>query len=149
MALVKCIGCGNKISKKAKACPKCGEPAPKEHPVLYTLLACIIITVVVIIAIPSQPKEPMSDAEIRLRTKFTEFFIKNTDVIKDATWTADAVLAIGVYDDGTSRNGLAEYVCQELTDHGYKNRGIMVKVIDYGVLMREEKWVKLGKAHCL
>lgn len=28
MALIKCSGCGNKVSPKANACPKCGEPPP-------------------------------------------------------------------------------------------------------------------------
>lgn len=29
MALIKCGGCGQEISKKAKVCPKCGHPNPK------------------------------------------------------------------------------------------------------------------------
>ncbi len=31
MALIECTDCGSQISSSAKACPKCGAPAPKKN----------------------------------------------------------------------------------------------------------------------
>lgn len=55
---------------------------------------------------------------------------------------------VGVSDDGTSRDGYAEYVCMKLHDFGFKDQGIFVQVIDYDKLMKTEEWVKLGVAQC-
>jgi len=41
--LKKCKGCGAEISKKAKSCPKCGEPAPKKTSLLTWLVLILIV----------------------------------------------------------------------------------------------------------
>lgn len=41
--LKKCAGCGAEISKKAKACPHCGEPAPKETSLLTWLVLILFV----------------------------------------------------------------------------------------------------------
>ena len=41
--LVKCKGCGEEISKKAKACPKCGEPAPAKTSTATWLFVIILV----------------------------------------------------------------------------------------------------------
>lgn len=41
--LIKCSGCGVEISKKAKACPHCGEPAPKKTSLLTWLVLILFI----------------------------------------------------------------------------------------------------------
>lgn len=41
--LIKCSGCGAEISKKAKACPHCGEPAPKKTSLLTWLVLILFI----------------------------------------------------------------------------------------------------------
>jgi len=47
MAMVKCKECGNKISKKAKACPECGAPNKKRTSATtyFVLLVIIVITI--------------------------------------------------------------------------------------------------------
>ena len=45
--LIKCAGCGAEISKKAKTCPHCGEPVPKETS-LMTWLVLILFVIVLI-----------------------------------------------------------------------------------------------------
>ncbi len=42
MALTKCKGCGEEISKKAEKCPKCGAPQ-KKRTSLFTWLVTIIV----------------------------------------------------------------------------------------------------------
>jgi len=76
--------------------------------------------------------------------------IKAEPKIKEALITDANVLYVTVEDDGTNRNGYAEYLCQLLND--YKATANWVKVIkvnstkdinrdnDYGVL--------LGESHC-
>ncbi len=42
--MIKCKGCDEKISKKAKICPKCGEPTPKKTSLLTWLVGILLIT---------------------------------------------------------------------------------------------------------
>ena len=67
---------------------------------------------------------------------------------KDAVWTAQDIFKVGVFDDGTNRNGYADYVCQVLYDYGFKGKNVWVQIIDIGKLHRTGKWVKLGESHC-
>lgn len=67
---------------------------------------------------------------------------------KDAVWTARDIFKVGVINDGTSRDGYASYVCQALYDYGFKGSKVWVQVIDIIQLTRNNKWVKLGQAHC-
>ena len=45
MSLVKCRECGSGVSSKAKACPQCGAPVKRKHPVAS---GCLVVLVVVI-----------------------------------------------------------------------------------------------------
>lgn len=66
----------------------------------------------------------------------------------DAVWTADDIFKVGVFDNGTSRNGYAQYVCMALSDFGFKNKGVWVQVIDYRKLINDGSWKRIGEAHC-
>lgn len=68
--------------------------------------------------------------------------------VKDALWTSQSMFKVGVIDDGTRRDGYAEYVCQVIADYGLSGRGISVKVVDIQKLVRMNKWVDLGEARC-
>jgi len=67
MALVKCKECGEKVSTKAKICPKCGAKAPKKTS-LFTWLVLVFIVLVVFVAnqtptsTSSAKKPPTSDS---------------------------------------------------------------------------------------
>ena len=67
---------------------------------------------------------------------------------KDALWTAQGIFKVGVIDDGTSRNGYAEYVCSVLYDYGFSGKRVWVQIIDIVQLSNSGKWVKLGEARC-
>lgn len=45
--LIACRACKNKISKKAKACPHCGEPVKKEAGCISQILGFILLVVIV------------------------------------------------------------------------------------------------------
>lgn len=66
--------------------------------------------------------------------------------VKDATFTSDSMLKVGVIDNQTSRDGYASYMCQVLADHGV--RRVRVQIIDIRKLVQTDKWVKLGEAGC-
>ena len=66
---------------------------------------------------------------------------------KDALWTASDIFKVGVIDNGSSRDGYAQYVCSTLAEFGL-SRGTWVQVIDIVKLTQKNKWVKLGEAHC-
>lgn len=84
------------------------------------------------------------------RQTITDYFIGDDEpTVLDATWTDDKIFKIGVEDDGSSRDGFADYVCGEINNNlGGKEQGIWVQVIDYDKLMKTKEWVKLGEAHC-
>lgn len=67
---------------------------------------------------------------------------------KDAMWTADDILKIGVIDNGSPRDGYAIYVCEVLNEHGFKGHKVWVQIVDIVKIKRKNKWIKLGEAHC-
>lgn len=69
-----------------------------------------------------------------------------TSIVKDAVFTSDRMLKVGVIDDRTPRDGLAQAMCAELAEQGARN--MRVQVIDIAKLVRTDKWVKLGEAGC-
>ncbi|EGQ8491662.1 hypothetical protein NM092_002546 [Vibrio cholerae] len=82
--------------------------------------------------------------------KVTEYFISSEEPkVKDATWTAPDIFKVGVFDDGSRRNGYAEYVCMVLYDHGLKGKKVWVHVVDIEKVINDKRFVKLGEAQCL
>lgn len=79
---------------------------------------------------------------------FATFLVKSgkEPKVKDATWMTDKNLYVGVTNDGTRRDGFADYICSVADDHGLKPQ--MVKVIDVVKVVRTGKFVELGKAYC-
>ena len=67
---------------------------------------------------------------------------------KDAIWTARDIFKVAVINDGTSRNGYANYVCEVLYENGFKGKNVWVQIIDIVKLTNDGKWVKLGEAQC-
>lgn len=105
---------------------------------LLTLLACCAI-------VPSVQADDLDAA----REKVKNIFISDEEpTTKDAIWSTPSVFKVGVKDNGTNRNGYAEYVCLTLGEHGFNGKGIMVKVIDIDKLVKTGKWVDLGMAQC-
>ena len=84
------------------------------------------------------------------RQEITDYFLSDEEpTVLDATWTDDRILKIGVKDDGSRRDGFAEYACGEINNQfDAKEQGIWVQIIDYNKLMKTKEWVKLGEAHC-
>ncbi|WPL17827.1 hypothetical protein Thiowin_02869 [Thiorhodovibrio winogradskyi] len=67
---------------------------------------------------------------------------------KDAVWTSRDIFKVGVINEGSRRDGYADYVCQVLYDYGFKGKKVWVQVIDIVKLTRNGDWVKLGESHC-
>jgi len=81
--------------------------------------------------------------------KVVKLFQSNEEkTAKDAIWTASNIFKVGVINDGSNRNGYAQYICSVLDDYGFKNKGIWVQVIDIIKLTKNSKWVKLGESRC-
>ncbi|MFD2112052.1 hypothetical protein [Thiorhodococcus fuscus] len=74
--------------------------------------------------------------------------VKAEPVVKDAIWTSDRMLKLGVLDDGTPRDGLAMYGCGIVSDFPELKGGVSVQVIDIIKLTRDSKWIKLGESRC-
>jgi hypothetical protein len=67
---------------------------------------------------------------------------------KDAVWTSNRIFKVGVLNNGSNRDGYADYVCQVMYEYGFKGKSIWVQVIDIAQLVKTNKWIKLGEAHC-
>lgn len=81
--------------------------------------------------------------------KVKKLFQSNQEkTAKDAVWTARDIFKVGVINDGSRRDGYADYVCQVLYDYGFKGKKVWVQVIDVVKLTRNGDWVRLGESHC-
>jgi antitoxin component YwqK of YwqJK toxin-antitoxin module len=73
-------------------------------------------------------------------------------IAKDAIWTHSLgdIFKVGVYDNGTSRNGYAQYVCSTLhaDSCGFDEKNILIQIIDYSKLIKNNEWIKLGEYRC-
>ncbi len=80
--------------------------------------------------------------------KFLTYLTKSGDEpkVKDATWATDHNLYVGVIDDGTRRDGYAEYLCSVAADFGLNPK--LIKIIDVVKVVRTGKFVELGRAYC-
>lgn len=102
-----------------------------------------IIILALIIGLIGCSKKPQLSEE---KKQQVASHFKGDKTIKDAVWTSNSMFKVGVIDDGSRRDGLAQYVCQELnTLEVYK---ITVKVIDIQALVSTNKWIDLGQANC-
>ncbi|HEY9200007.1 MAG TPA: hypothetical protein VIQ81_00295 [Gammaproteobacteria bacterium] len=102
-----------------------------------------------LIAILCSPLLTYADTYSEKHTEVEKLFKSNEEkTTKDAIWTANNIFKVGVINDGSNRNGYAQYVCSVLDDYGFKGKGIWVQVIDIVKLTSNGKWVKLGESRC-
>ena len=97
--LIKCAGCGAEISKKAKTCPHCGEPAPKETSLLTWLVLILFVLGIFGSMSPDSSSSSSSSSSVdkqekiaqqqrakeqkiqREKTKDTKYFAQSKEVI--------------------------------------------------------------------
>ena len=87
-----------------------------------------------------------------IKENIVKYFMSDKEpTIKDAVW-ADQLkntLYIGVIDDGTKRDPLADYVCQVLiSDFGLKQGDARVYIMDIAKIAKDNRWEQLGKSEC-
>lgn len=63
--------------------------------------------------------------------------------VQDAIMMTTGWLYVGVYDDGTRRDGYAEYFCLDTPSHVSH-----VKIVNYQKVLRNEGFHELGSATC-
>ncbi len=66
-----------------------------------------------------------------------------------AAWTHPRTFKVAVLNDGTRRDGYAEYVCNILYEYGFRHEKVWVQVVDYTQMARNKELVRIGEAHCL
>lgn len=114
---------------------------------------------------PSEPKEaaPQQEsveakAEAADENKLTDakkaeivayFKSDEEPSVEDALFPS-STLSLGMHNDGSSRDGFAEYACQILQSEFDVNVNelVIVNIIDIDKLVRTDKWVDIGKANC-
>ena len=84
--------------------------------------------------------------------RMVKFFQSNNEPsVKDAVWIDNpGFFKVGVYDNGTNRDGFAKYVCLTLHSEScyFRENEVWVQVIDIAKLWRDDDWVKLGEFRC-
>lgn len=95
--------------------------------IILVVLLAILIIFVIAPGIYYNNKEKKEDAGIKEKLKTV---MKNEPRVKDYTLTEAGVLYISVNDDGTRRDGFAEYLCQQMNDNQIKVD--RVKIVKYG-----------------
>ena len=127
--LKKCKDCSHQISKKAKVCPSCGAPQPKQHGIGTLLVLGIFSWVVYSVAtLPPgathntvDPQYPQASVDSALAALDTERQILVSEFgYGNQIW-------VQVKDDGTDRRGYAMYVCEVVREH-MNATGIIVSV---------------------
>jgi hypothetical protein len=109
----------------------------------------IKVTVAILLALLFYSAFSVSETYSSKHEEVKKFFRSNEEkTAKDASWTAQDIFKVGVINDGTSRNGYAQYVCSVLNDYGFKGKKVWVQIIDIVKLTSDGKWVNLGEAHC-
>lgn len=167
MALVNCTECGNKVSSTASKCPHCGTWAPggKGKSVLGVMI--IFLVLFLLLKMTAEDEQPPHEAsgpakqkaampapavagEYSLQHKKIQdrFRSKEEPTAKDAIWTSPDIFKVGVLNDGSQRDGYADYVCQILYQQGFQGKHIYVQIIDIAKLQRDSEWVKLGEKVC-
>ncbi len=68
-------------------------------------------------------------------------------IIKDVTFNETGWVYVGIYSDGTNRNGYAEYLCTSIKP--FIGAGVNVKIVDYKDVLQKKVFTEIGKAKCL
>jgi DNA-directed RNA polymerase subunit RPC12/RpoP len=177
MTLINCKECKKKISNQAKTCTHCGAAnivKLRQDTIAGVITMLIIASLSWYYLFKPSPKIEPTEAELKqkatenayykakaeekrkislalepARKKMVARFISNKEpTAKDAMWTADDIFKVAVFDNGSSQNGYAEYVCLTLYENGFKDYPVWVQIIDIAKIMQEKRFVKLGEAHC-
>lgn len=148
MAMIKCRECKTEISSKAKTCPSCGAPNKKRAGIVtYTMLAAIGVIIFMTATMDEPDAPPVDSAVASARSAALAHFKSDAEPkVKDAAWKSDTLFSGGVLDDGTPRDGFAQYVCAELNSRGI--RGVNVEVVDIVSVAAAKGFKKLGSARC-
>lgn len=130
-------GCGGTQAPAASDDPVAQQPQPEQPPVAAE-------------PNPDQIEPPPADGLDQARLKVKDVFSGSTDepTSKDAAWSSPTTFKVAVLDDGTPRNGYAQYVCMVLDDYGFKGRAVTVQIVDGGQLPLTDEARKLGEAKC-
>lgn len=83
MALINCKDCGEKVSKKAKSCPKCGASTPKKTSIFTWLILLIIVYVVYVTSQNTSPKKSADGIVSSTSSKKVE----SAKIVKESWYT--------------------------------------------------------------
>lgn len=73
MAMIKCPGCGQEVSEKAKKCPNCGHRFAKKIPkkiivILLVIVICILAMVSILTVVKQNEKKKQEEVQAQIQT---------------------------------------------------------------------------------
>lgn len=109
----------------------------------------LIILIFGVLYIGSQaPNEPETADNLAAREAVLAIFkSENEPTARSAAWASTKLFKISVNDDGSSRNGYAQYAC-EVIRQLQLSRGYSVEIVDAASVAEDRQLVVLGKADC-
>lgn len=109
------------------------------------LSGIVILSVVVSKDEPLQAGHQATSAE---QEDLVKNLIASEPKVKDAFWSTDSTLLIGVIDDKTRRDGLASYFCEVLRERGITDKYLEIRIIDIVKVVNDNNRVVLGQKRC-
>jgi len=87
----------------------------------------------------------VSDAQLKMATAFSS---TEEPSVLNALWTnGGRILALGMSEDGTIRDGFASYACSTMSDYSVDGNGKMVQIIS-AQSIQNKGWKVIGSAVC-
>ena len=167
MSLKICPACGHKVSKKAKTCPNCGHPVEsfwtKKRSSLWIFIGIFLIIVAFpkfdnIQDTPTSTVKSSNNKQYNVQNKkLTQEqkekilqLVKSESKVKDAIFpnSSDSLLYVGVYNDGTRKDGFAEYLCLSINQKVKLPHQIYIKIVDYQDILQKKGFREIGSFFC-
>ena len=74
--------------------------------------------------------------------------VKKEKKVFGPTWESENFLTFGMLNDGTQRDGFAQYICILKNDAGLKGHRIFIKIYDAASMMNGGKAIVIGESVC-
>lgn len=97
--------------------------------------------------LPETKHEPTKPIVYYKDEKSIRDALSKEETVKDITFTVSpGWIYVGVYSDGSNRNGYASYICQVIQP--YILEDMNVKIVDYKDVLQKKGFTELGTAKC-
>lgn len=99
-----------------------------------------LLPLAIVIGALSIPTQAIAGHSSKHDAVVSYFISSEEPSVKDAMWSTETTLKLGMLDNRRNRDGFANYACNILYEHGFKGKRVTVHIIDIRKLVRKNKW---------